>query len=42
MLIRIPYWLKFKGKMIIELPNIELAIATPVIIADFPIGIIIS
>lgn len=42
MLITIPNLLKLSGKMIIELPTIELATATPVIKTDFPIGIIIK
>jgi hypothetical protein len=37
-----PYWLKLRGKIIIELPTIELAMATPVMNVDFPIGIIID
>jgi hypothetical protein len=37
-----PYLLKLSGKIIIELPTIELAMATPVINTDFPIGIIID
>ncbi len=35
-----PYWLKLSGKIIIELPTMELAMATPVMNTDFPIGII--
>lgn len=41
MLMRMPYWLKLRGKMIMEEPTMELAMATPVMKTDLPIGIII-
>ena len=37
-LMRIPVWLKVTGKRIIEVPTMELAMATPVMIVDLDIN----